>query len=151
MRRNIKFIVLHCTFTTPDTDILLIQNFWRNAFENDTPAHHLVIGQGGELYTLADIERETYGVTAWNSEAYHISYIGGINYLGQLQDTRTPAQKIALFDAVKQIKEQYPRAYVRGHRDFPNKHTICPVFDAGSWYINALLLEAQFGSYFPMV
>ena len=151
MSRSIKFIVLHCTFTTPDTDILQIQNIWRNAFGNDTPAHHLIIGQGGESYVLADINEQTYGVTAWNKEAYHISYIGGRNYLGQLEDTRSSLQKIALFEAVKQIKEQYPRAYVRGHRDFPNKHTICPVFDAGSWYISALLMEAQFGSYIPIM
>ncbi|MGI6342039.1 MAG: hypothetical protein ACOXZ9_03540 [Bacteroidales bacterium] len=50
---------------------------------------------------------------------------------GKPKDTRTPAQKKAMLELVKQLKQKYPNATVHGHREFANK--ACPCFDVQKW------------------
>ena len=50
----------------------------------------------------------------------------------EAKDTRTAEQKDALIDFLHELKEQYPKAKIYGHRDFSPK--ACPSFDARSEY-----------------
>ena len=50
----------------------------------------------------------------------------------EAKDTRTPEQKDALTDILHELKEQYPKSKIYGHRDFSVK--ACPSFDARSEY-----------------
>jgi N-acetylmuramoyl-L-alanine amidase (T3 lysozyme) len=71
-----------------------------------------------------------------------VAYIGGIDREGKGVDNRTPEQKAALLDLLRELKRQYPTASILGHRDFsPDKNgngivdpweriKECPCFDA---------------------
>jgi len=48
------------------------------------------------------------------------------------KDTRTQAQRETLVDLLHELKEQYPKAKIYGHRDFSTK--ACPSFDAKAEY-----------------
>ncbi len=50
----------------------------------------------------------------------------------EAKDTRTPEQTDALLDILQELKEQYPKAKIYGHRDFSTK--ACPSFDAKAEY-----------------
>ena len=48
------------------------------------------------------------------------------------KDTRTPEQKQTLIALLRQLRAQFPKAAIHGHRDFAAK--ACPSFDATKEY-----------------
>ena len=49
------------------------------------------------------------------------------------QDTRTPAQRAALAEYVREFHRRHPNVRIVGHRDLPNVHKACPSFDVAAW------------------
>lgn len=133
--RNIKYIVIHCTATPPNTTLESIQRYWREVKKwGDTPGYHYLIKADGEIITLLDESKNSYGVYAHNSECISLSYVGGVDSLGKPKDTRTSQQQATMFGKVKELQLKYPNAKVVGHRDFPDVHKACPSFDVKTWY-----------------
>ena len=58
--------------------------------------------------------------------------MGGLDKNGKPKDTRTPEQKEALLELLKNLKGKYPDATIHGHNEFANKD--CPCFDAAEEY-----------------
>ncbi len=135
--RNIKYIVIHCTATQPETPIQSIQRYWREVKKwGDTPGYHYIIKLNGEVVKLLDESKNSYGVYAHNSECISISYIGGIDKKGKAKDTRSVAQIRAMYAKIQELKQRYPHAEVRGHWDFPEAKKACPSFDVKFWLAN---------------
>ncbi|MDE5930424.1 MAG: N-acetylmuramoyl-L-alanine amidase, partial [Muribaculaceae bacterium] len=59
-------------------------------------------------------------------------YVGGLDSAGHAADTRTDAQKAALTALLKALRDMYPHASIRSHRDFAAKD--CPCFNATAEY-----------------
>lgn len=134
MKRQIKYIVIHCTATQPDAKIEAIKKYWRDVKGwEDVPGYHYLIKSSGEVVKLLDEHKNSYGVYAHNSECISLSYIGGIDKTGKPKDTRTRAQETAMFDKIVELTERYPKAKVVGHRDFPGVKKACPSFDVKTW------------------
>lgn len=132
--RNVKYIVIHCTATQPETAIESIKRYWREVKKwGNTPGYHYIIKNNGEVIKLLDEGTNSYGVYAHNNECISISYIGGIDKNGKAEDTRSVAQIRAMYAKIQELKERYPNAEVRGHRDFPNINKACPSFDVRFW------------------
>lgn len=135
--RNIKYIVIHCTATQPNTTIESIKKYWKEVKGwGDTPGYHYIIKPSGEVVKLLDESKNSYGVYAHNSECISISYVGGIDKEGKPKDTRTRAQEHAMFDLIVALTEKYKGATTLGHRDFPNVAKACPSFDVKTWLAN---------------
>jgi len=74
-------------------------------------------------------------VTGHNADSIGVAYVGGKSAdMKRIEDTRTPAQKAAMFDLLKKLKQRYPGAKIYGHRDFAAR--ACPCFDAKDEYKN---------------
>jgi len=132
--RNIKFIVVHCTATPPNTTIESMKRFWKDVRKwGDTPGYHYVIERSGNVVQLLDESKNSNGVYLHNSACINMSYIGGIDKDGKPQDNRSDAQKHAMFDLIVSLTEKYPGAEVLGHRDFADVHKACPSFDVKKW------------------
>ena len=131
--REIKYIVIHCTATQPNTKKEAILNYWKNTLKWKTVGYHRLIDANGVVHELAKYEQVTNGVKGYNSQSIHFSYIGGIDEAGRPKDTRTIKQKESLLYLIKQAKKQFPNAIVQGHRDF-GVNKACPSFDAKSEY-----------------
>ena len=132
--RNVKYIVIHCTATQPETAIESIKRYWREVKKwGNTPGYHYIIKNNGEVIKLLDEGKNSYGVYAHNNECISISYIGGIDKNGKAEDTRSVAQIRAMYAKIQELKERYPNAEVRGHRDFPKINKACPSFDVRFW------------------
>lgn len=78
----------------------------------------------------------------------------GVCYIGRCtadnkrpKDTRTPEQKLALLELLKHLKQQYPSAIIRGHRDYAPK--ACLSFDATSMRTSKTSLHEMILSLFP--
>jgi N-acetylmuramoyl-L-alanine amidase len=131
--RDIKYIVIHCTATQPNTKKESILSYWKNTLKWKSVGYHRLIDANGVIHELAKYEQTTNGVKGYNSESIHFSYIGGIDESGRPKDTRTLKQKESLLYLVKQAKKQFPNAIVQGHRDF-GANKACPSFDAKNEY-----------------
>ena len=134
--REIKYRAVHCTATPQTATVSSIQNYWKNVLKWKMPGYHFIIKPNGEVVQLLEIEKVSNGVKGFNSVSINISYIGGVDSKNRPIDNRTPAQKKALFDLLKKLKKQFPKAIIQGHRDFPNVKKACPSFDAKEEYKN---------------
>lgn len=148
MKRIIKYLVVHCTATPPDTTIESIQAYWKTELHWKNPGYHYVIKRNGEIVKLNDENNISNGVAGNNKHAIHISCIGGIDKDGKPIDNRTPSQIHALFNKLVALSEKYPAATILGHRDFsPDKNNngiidyyewikSCPAYDVKEWLKN---------------
>ena len=132
--RDIKYIVIHCTASQPNTKKEAILSYWKNTLKWKTVGYHRLIDANGVIHELAKYEQVTNGVKGYNSESIHFSYIGGIDESGRPKDTRTIKQKESLLYLVKQAKKQFPNAIVQGHKDFKGVAKACPSFEAKNEY-----------------
>jgi N-acetylmuramoyl-L-alanine amidase len=128
--RTINAIVVHCTATQSDAKISAIQNYWRTVLGWKNPGYHYIIEADGYTVELLSIDKVSNGVAGYNSSIINVCYIGGIDKAGKPLDTRTPAQKKSLIMLLTRLKKLYPKAAIKGHRDFPGVKKACPSFDA---------------------
>ena len=131
--RTIKYIVLHCTATPQHTTIGSIQRHWRVILGWKSPGYHFIIPAGGTAVQLLAIDQVANGVKGFNSNAIHISYIGGVDKNGKALDNRTEAQINTQIQLLNRFKKEFPNAEIKGHRDFPRVAKDCPSFDVVTW------------------
>lgn len=135
-KREIKYIVIHCTATQPEAKIEDIKAYWKNHLGWTNPGYHFIIKRDGDIIQLQNENSIANGVAGFNSKSIHISYIGGIDRKGKPADNRNRAQEDAMFDKIVELTEKYPDAEVKGHRDFPGVKKACPSFDVKEWLKN---------------
>lgn len=129
--RKISKIILHCTATPEGKDFTVAQirewhvkgNGWSDI------GYHFVIYRDGSVHKGRPIERSGAHTKGQNSNSIGISYVGGITNDGKKtpKDTRTPAQRVAIVQLVKELKAQFGQnVTVHGHNEFAAK--ACPSF-----------------------
>lgn len=132
--REIKWLVAHCTGTSPKAKISSIQNYWRRHLGWRMPGYHFIVKPDGTYEQLLDISKVSNGVYGYNQGSIHIAYIGGVTPNGNPDDTRTPEQIATMRFLFELHKEQFPKAKIQGHRDFPRVKKACPCYNAKREY-----------------
>ena len=132
--RKITEIIVHCSATPEGKDFTVADiTRWHKARKFVTIGYHYVIYRNGEVHNGRPERQVGAHCTGHNSYSIGVCYIGGVAKDGKTpKDTRTSAQKIALERLLKHLKERFPNATIRGHRDFAAK--ACPSFDATEEY-----------------
>jgi N-acetylmuramoyl-L-alanine amidase len=134
--RQITKIIIHCTATPEgrEVDVDEIRKWHTDPPRNWSDiGYHFHIKLDGELQEGRPIERTGAHCSGQNYCSIGISYAGGMTKdMKEPKDTRTQAQREALVDLLHELKEQYPKAKIYGHRDFSTK--ACPSFDAKAEY-----------------
>lgn len=133
MKRDINYIVVHCTATPPDMPIATLRNYWKEHLGLTYPPFYYLIKRDGTIINLLSEDQIANGVLGFNCKAIHIAYIGGIDRDGKPLDNRTEAQSEALFNQLIALTERYPKAVILGHRDLPNQTCASPCFDVKQW------------------
>jgi len=131
--RDIKYIVLHCTATLQTASVESIQKYWKEVMKWKDPGYHFIIKPNGAIQNIHPIEKPSNGVKGFNQNSIHLSYIGGVDRDGKPWDNRTDAQKKAMHELVKNLHGQFPKAEIKGHRDFPDVQKACPSFEVSQW------------------
>ena len=136
MKRQIKYIAIHCTASQPTATVAAIQRYWKDSLGWKSPGYHLLIETNGTIHHLLPFDSIANGVKGFNSVSVHISYIGGITKEGKPVDNRTDVQKEAILMCIKEVIEWSDNKclIIQGHRDFPNANKACPCFDAKAEY-----------------
>lgn len=132
--RAINYIIVHCT-ATPEGRSVAVKEIesWHKARGFRTIGYHYVVGLNGEVMKGRNDNEVGAHCLGRNSDSIGVCYVGGLEKDCKTpKDTRTPMQKKALTELLKNLKSKYPKAVIKGHRDFASK--ACPCFDAGGEY-----------------
>lgn len=132
--REIKYIVVHCSFTPEGRDVKTSEiKRWHVEDNNWSDiGYHIMIELDGMVFTGRPVEVMGAGVLGHNHHSIHICYVGGMSTDGEPKDTRTKEQKKSLLFMLRFFKGLYPKAKIVGHRDLDNRD--CPSFDALNEY-----------------
>lgn len=140
--RKIDYIVVHCTatkegkdFKAKDIDRWHKERGWKGI------GYHYVVDLDGTIEKGRNESEIGSHVAGWNKNSIGICYVGGLDSKGNPKDTRTEAQKEALWRLLTELLCKYPQAIIKGHRDFPNVKKACPCFDCQKEYFNINLKE----------
>jgi N-acetyl-anhydromuramyl-L-alanine amidase AmpD len=119
MMRNITQIVIHCSATQEGQAVTTRDiDRWHKARGFNEIGYHFVVYLDGSVHKGRDISQIGAHVAGQNSNSIGICYIGGLDKDGKPKDTRTGEQKKSLYQLVTELKSQFPKAHVSGHRDY---------------------------------
>ena len=130
-RRQITDLVVHCTATPEGQDMTVAQIRASHKKQGWSDiGYHYVIYRDGSINLGRDVDISGAHVSGYNAHSIGIVYVGGLeNRPGvayaklQAKDTRTTAQRDALRSLLEALRLLYPKARIRGHRDFsPDKN-----------------------------
>ena len=129
--RKINLIVIHCSASRRNQRFTVEQlRQCHNArFHGKGIGYHYYIEQDGTVYQTRDENEIGMHARGYNTHSIGVCYEGGLDEQGKSADTRTPAQKRSLLTLLRALKEDYPDAEIKGHRELPNVHKTCPCFD----------------------
>lgn len=136
--RKVDTIVVHYSATFPDQ--LVTMEIIRDWHQNRKPpfkreGYHYGIPQDGSIEKGRPESMVGAGVERQNTGKIHICVYGGLDRKTGPDvgvDNRTPAQKKALEELIRDILTRYPEARVVGHNDLAN--TQCPGYDVKAWW-----------------
>ena len=145
--REINEIIIHCSDTQEGCDVTAadIRRWHMTPVEKGGRGwrdigYHYVIDLDGTIEAGRPVERVGAHCIGRNGEDHNsksigICYIGGRRMLGdgrwEWADTRTKAQREAMYNLVCLLLSTYKGARVYGHRDFAAR--ACPCFDVQQW------------------
>lgn len=145
-RKATSLLVVHVTATPAGRDIGVKEvRAMHKAKGWSDIGYNEVIRIDGTLETGRGIDAVGAHVAGFNSRAYGISLVGGLDATGMPADTATTAQMETLALTLRQRSARYSGAGVCGHRDLspdrdgdgviePSEHIkACPCFDAIPW------------------
>ena len=130
--RHIERIIIHCSATPEGRNHTVedIRKWHLQAGYNDI-GYHFVIYLDGTVKEGRNINLVGAHTSGKNTGSIGICYIGGCDKNMKPKDTRTDAQKKALYELCKTLIEKYNIKYVNGHNEFASK--ACPSFDVKNW------------------
>ena len=131
---DVKLIVIHCSATRSDRPYS-VENLISNGIAKYGQAsYHYYVRRNGDIVPILPESVRGVHARGYNRCSIGICYEGGINTRGRNDDTRTPQQKASLYELLKQLHYDYPKARIIGHRELPHVVKDCPCFTASSEY-----------------
>ena len=143
----LKYLVIHCTATPEGREVTAADirrmhlspvsaggRGWKQVGYTD------IIHLDGTVERLVDNNEDanvdpweiTNGAKGYNSVSRHVVYAGGMTKdMSKAKDTRTPAQRNAMEEYVKDFHKRFPHVRIIGHNEVAAK--ACPSFDVQAW------------------
>ncbi len=147
MRRQTRYIVVHCSATKETMDIGADEiNQWHLNRGWKGIGYHAVIRRNGKIEFGRPFDDAGAHVKGHNFQSVGVCLIGGIDEEGDPEDNFSSAQLKSLFDLLIVLEKAYPDAEVLGHRDLSpdvdgdgvvERHEWvkdCPCFDVKDWW-----------------
>lgn len=133
-RKATKFIIVHVTATPPSRDIgaaevrkMHLAQGWSDNGYNE------VMRRSGALELGRGLDAVGAHVAGYNSIAFGLSMVGGINAAGKPEHNATDAQMTNLERRLRELVVRYPEAKIGGHRDFSPDRNGNGIIEPGEW------------------
>ena len=120
MRRETRYIVVHCSATPPHADIgadeirswhMAAPLKWRDI------GYHAVIRRNGKIEFGRAFDSNGAHVQGWNTRSVGVCLVGGVDETGKPDCNFNVSQSQSLDALVSVLRAAYPGADVVGHRD----------------------------------
>ena len=126
--------MVHCSATRSDRPYS-VENLISNGIAKfGQPSYHYYVRRNGVIVPILSESVRGAHARGYNRCSIGVCYEGGINTRGKNDDTRTLQQKASLYELLKQLHYDYPKARIIGHRELPHVAKDCPCFTASSEY-----------------
>jgi N-acetyl-anhydromuramyl-L-alanine amidase AmpD len=132
--RHIELIVVHCSATRCNQSYSVMQLIRDHVDRFGYTGYHYYITRDGQTYQTRHENLVGAHARHYNKHSIGVCYEGGLDANGRPADTRTEAQKHALWALLKSLRQDYPEAKILGHRDLPHVAKSCPCFNAEAEY-----------------
>jgi N-acetyl-anhydromuramyl-L-alanine amidase AmpD len=132
--RKIDLIVVHCSATRCDRSFPVTRLIACHQARFGFTGYHYYITRDGQTYQTRHENLVGAHARHYNQHSIGICYEGGLTPEGYPADTRTEAQKHALWALLKSLKADYPDAQILGHSELPHVAKACPCFLASKEY-----------------
>lgn len=132
--RSINLIVIHCSATRENRPFPVTSLIACHQARFGFTGYHYYVTRDGQVYQTRHENLPGIHARHYNQHSIGVCYEGGLSADGRPADTRTEAQKAAMWHLLKSLKTDYPDAVILGHRDLPNVRKDCPCFDAQKEY-----------------
>lgn len=130
--KSVKYLVLHCSATRCNQDYPVEQlrrDHLARGFRDI--GYHFYVRKDGSCTQHRLLLEVGAHARPYNRCSIGICYEGGLDANGCIADTRTAAQKDAMFWLIINLHHRFPDIKViLGHRDLPGVQKACPSFDA---------------------
>ena len=131
---KVKLLIIHCSATRCNRPFSVESLIATGKARFGQPSYHYYIRINGDVVPI--LPESVQGVHArhYNHCSLGICYEGGYDEKGHVDDTRTQAQKSAMYALLKELREDYPDARIIGHCELPHVAKSCPCFIASTYY-----------------
>jgi N-acetylmuramoyl-L-alanine amidase len=136
VRKSTNWIAIHCSATRPSQDVGAADiRKWHKAQGWSDIGYHFVIRRNGKIEKGRVVDAVGAHVAGFNASSVGICMVGGVSQkdFTKAENNFTKEQFAALRSLLTWVSARYPKAKVRGHRDFPKVNKACPSFDAIAW------------------
>lgn len=136
-RKSTKLILVHCTATKPHQDIGVREVRQWHKHDNGwlDVGYHFIIRRNGVIEDGRPVNVVGAHASGFNSDSVGVCLVGGIDSKGEADANFTIEQYQSLKVLLDTLKDKYPEAQVKGHRDVNNGKE-CPSFDIHSLLTN---------------
>jgi len=135
-RKSTNWIAIHCSATRPSQDVGAADiRKWHKAQGWSDIGYQFVIRRNGKVERGRPVDAVGAHVAGFNASSVGICMVGGVSQkdFTKAENNFTKEQWASLKKLVADLSARYPKAKVRGHRDFPKVNKACPSFDAIAW------------------
>ncbi len=145
---RLRYLIIHCTATPEGREVTADEiRRWHTAPVSEGGRGWKRVGYTDMIHLDGTVERLvdnnedgevdpweiTNGAKGYNDTARHVVYVGGVAADGETpKDTRTPRQREAMANYVRDFHLRFPDVRIVGHNEL-NKAKACPSFDVREW------------------
>ena len=133
-RQDIRLLIVHCSATLVTRSFSVESLIATGMGRFGQPSYHYYIRMDGEVVPILPENVRGAHARHYNSCSIGICYEGGLDAKGHPDDTRTEAQKRAMFELLKDLRVEYPDARIIGHCELPHVAKKCPCFIPSTYY-----------------
>ena len=133
---SVSYLILHCSATRSDRDYT-VEQLKRDHLARGfiDVGYHYYIRRDGTLTQHRRLNEVGAHCRPFNRCSIGICYEGGLDANGKPKDTRTLKQRAALLALLLDLKQKFPKAVIRGHKDMPGSvPKACPCFNPSKEY-----------------
>jgi N-acetylmuramoyl-L-alanine amidase len=131
----VKAITIHCSASKPGmkVDAKVIER-WHRERGFFKIGYHYVINRDGTVELGRSLDETGAHVQGFNQGNIGICLVGGLDEKGKPENNFTEQQFASLILVIKELLIKYPRAEIKGHRDWPGVKKDCPCYDVKKWW-----------------
>lgn len=131
---SVRFLIIHCS-ATPCNRHYTVEQLLRDhkARGFRTIGYHFYIRKNGITTQHRQLLEVGAHARGFNRCSIGICYEGGLDENSIPADTRTPPQKVALFELLWKLHKLFPQARIAGHGELPGIRKACPCFSCNEY------------------